>query len=140
MADAAQRIGARLAGLAAEGADAATIASEASSAWRAIEAALTPVVGEGGFAALLSRCVQDTRRHHPWLAWRRDPDAGDGLVVLQAAFAGRGAADTLAAATALLECFCGLMNSLVGAALTERLLRNVEPVSTRGTDAEDDPR
>jgi hypothetical protein len=137
MADAAQRILARLAGLATDGADAATLAGEATTNWRAIEAALTPILGSGGFSALFLRSVHDTRRQFPWLTWQRE--SPDGLVLLHATLASREPAETLAVITVLLQCFCGLLTSLIGDALTERLLRTVEPAPNRGHAAEDHP-
>jgi hypothetical protein len=134
-----QRKGSGLAGLAAAGADAATMAAEATAVWRAIEAALTPIVGTRGFAALLSRCVHDARLQFQWLSWPRDTDSGDGLAQLHSTLALRGPVDTLAVITALLQCFCGLLTSLIGAALTERLLLTVEPAPACGHAAEDDP-
>jgi hypothetical protein len=139
MADAAQRISTRLAGLASAGGDAADVAAEAMLGWRAIQAVLVPIVGERGFAALLHRSLHDTRLQFPWLAWQRDSPRSDGLVLLRAALAGRSADDTVAATTALLHCFCGLLTSLIGAELTDRLLCTVDPAPARGAAAEDDP-
>jgi hypothetical protein len=137
VADAAQRISAQLTEIATAGADAAAMAQSATRIWRSVEAALVPVVGTRGFAALLSRCILDMRREFPWLAWQRDAEQADGIALLQAALAAREPADILAVTTALLKFFCGLLTSLIGAALTERLLRTVESAPNRGHAAEE---
>jgi hypothetical protein len=139
MADAAQRVHARLVALAADGADTATLSAAAIADWRAIEAALVPIVGARGFAALFARSLHDTRRTFPWLEWQRNPEPAAGLDQLQQRLASRDSEDILAATTALLQCFCGLLTSLIGAALADRLLSGVASAPD-GPAAEEVPR
>lgn len=62
----------RLVQLAAEGADAARIADEAVSTWRGVDAALSPIIGQRGVAALFKRSLFLIRPAHAWLATVQD--------------------------------------------------------------------
>lgn len=123
MDSAAQQIEARLAQLAIQGADARQIARAAIQTWRAIDAALSPIVGPRGVAALYRRSLYLTHRDHPSLTsvaeGAREPGDFDSL---QAALAQQTSANAAAANGALLHAFTTLLASLIGAALAERLL------------------
>jgi hypothetical protein len=139
MSEAAQRMQARLAGLLDAGWDASQIAAAAAQDWRSIEGALAPVVGARGFAALLARSLRDIGGDFPWAASPRGAAGDDTLAALQLALSRHTPAETIAANAALLHCFCAVLGSLIGAALTERLLHSVGGTSNRGEPAQESP-
>ena len=113
-----------LAQLAQEGASAERIASLAISVWRDIDAALCPIVGWQGFAALYKRSLHLTRAAHPWLAAMQDSASQPGRFdALQAALSQQAPPVAVAAHDALLQTFNDLLVRLIGATLTARLLR-----------------
>jgi hypothetical protein len=119
--------------------DPVSIAGELARIVEDIEAVLTPILGVRGVAALYQRCVHLTRAQHKWLA-----DAAEvaqptiDLPALTSAFVSQAPAEANAAANALLHAFHDLLASLIGHALSARLL---DPVWTRarGRLAEKDP-
>jgi hypothetical protein len=129
MQSTADRIHARVAQLVARGASAAEIASATAEDWRAIEAALSPIVGGRGFIAILHRSMHllgplaevATTDPDPIAAWQR-------------ALAARSAADASESGARLLDEFCNLLVALIGGSLTERLLRPVwdRPTTSAG--------
>jgi hypothetical protein len=117
---------------------AAQIAAAMVAIWQEIDAALTPVVGKGGVAALYKRTLYLTGMVHPWLASRReDLSTGVDLVALNAVLSQQANAAAAAAGNDFLQTFHGLLASLVGPALTERLLRSVWGSPSRGLPAQD---
>jgi hypothetical protein len=106
--------------------------------WGEIDAALHPVIGHRGVAALYHRSLTLCAASHPWL---RIADAGVPAAVdpaaLCVALEEQAAAEALAGATALLHAFHELLASLVGASLTDRLLRAVWAQSPRASSAQD---
>jgi hypothetical protein len=100
---------------------------------------LRPIIGQGGVLALLQRSAHVAAVHHPWL--RADLGA-DGLAGVDAAdiaavLARQDAAQALACGSRLLDTFHDLLTSLIGASLTERLLRPVwgpPPISAPAQD------
>ena len=130
--------------LAAQAAGARQIADAASATWRGVDAALSPVIGQRGVAALYRRSLVLTGREHPCLS---DVRAGtdDALApAVSAVFAslhtvlslqaGETAAD---AQDALLQTFCDLLGSLIGAPLTERLLQPIRDNLSSGPAVQD---
>ena len=110
----------------AHGADAAQIAGAVVSAWREIDAALSPILGHQGVAALYKRSLHLTASAYPWLAETfKGAHAAMDLPELESVFAQQGDGDAAAAGGALLQTFDDLLASLVGPKLTERLLRSV---------------
>lgn len=103
-------------------------AAEAVAAWERIHAALHPIIGHGGVDALLKRCIYLVRTEHPWLTAAQDSvgPAGD-YTALGAAFARRHSAEAALAQDALLAALCGLLGSLIGSSLTERLIGFATP-------------
>jgi hypothetical protein len=123
----------------AEDADAAQIARAVVATWQAIDAALAPIIGTQGVAALYKRSLSLTAALHPWLA---DMPAGVqatmNLEALEAVFAQQGSGDAVVGGNALLQTFHQLLGSLVGPSLTERLLRSVWAAdSSHGAPAQD---
>ena len=121
-----QRIQASLARLAAQDASVEQIAQAAVATWRDIDAALSPIIGQRGVAALFMRSLHLSRAHYPWLTMAAEsiPPQND-FTALQTAVAQQTCADAMAANAALLQNFTDLLANLIGASLTERLLRSV---------------
>jgi hypothetical protein len=126
----AQRVG--------DDADAAQIAAAIIAIWNDIDDALTPIVGPLGVVALYKRSLHLTSAAFPWLAAPRDgePRTLDPSA-LTTLLAQRGSADAAAAGSAFLQTFHELLASLVGPALTERLLRDAWANTSSGLPAQD---
>ncbi|MGI9024323.1 MAG: hypothetical protein ACR2GP_01875 [Burkholderiaceae bacterium] len=115
-----------LAQVAATGVDASQIADIAFSTWRGIDAALSPIIGQRGVAALFKRSLYLARAPHPCLASVYDGELGPGeFASLRIALSQQTSADASAANAALLQTFHDLLANLIGATLTEQLLRPV---------------
>lgn len=129
----AQRLNAMVEHLAAQGASASSIADAAVAIWRDVEDALSPIIGCSGVAALYRRSLHLARGTHPCLV---DTDGADrepaGFPALHRVLCLQSAADAVAANDALLQTFYDLLASLVGATLTERLLRSVQDAHSAG--------
>jgi len=115
------------------GADAGVehVADAVAGIWREIEQALTPIIGARGVAALFNRSLKLVSDTHPWLAAARGGalDAVDAAA-LRAALLQQPADVAAAGGAALFQSFHDLLASLVGAPLTQRLLRAVWAPST----------
>jgi len=132
---------AALARQAADGAEASTLAASITSTWQQIEQALTPILGARGVAALFKRALFLTNDRFPWmeeaLAAVEAPGEhsaldGFGLVL------GRQSAEAAAAGGgAFLSTFHGVLISMIGATLTERLLQSVWGTLSSGPPAQD---
>jgi hypothetical protein len=115
------------------------IAERTFATWRRFDVALAPIIGRGGVAALYRRSLFLTRSAYPWL-----PGVHEGALApvefmdLQAAVSLRTAAEAQAATDALGETFRGLLTELIGASLTERLLRHALVPPTHGDPVQDD--
>lgn len=119
-------------------ASAAQVAAAVVAVWHEIDAALAPIVGPRGVAALYQRSLHLARAAHPWLAGASAGlhDALD-LAALDVVLARQDSASAAAASNALLQTFHDLLGSLVGASLTERLLRCVWANTSSGSPAQD---
>ncbi len=106
--------------------------------WLESAAALDPIIGERGVAALLNRSLKLVSASHPWLAAGRGGalDAVDPAA-LEAALLLRPSAEAADGGAALFQAFRDLLVSLVGTALTTRLLHSVWTPSTGDTPAQD---
>ena len=92
-----------------------------SAFWKRARARLVPVIGESGFRILFARSLHLARREHAWLA--RTPVAAEEVFDdLQASFDARPRNEAQAADRALTGHFIALLHSLIGVALTGRLL------------------
>ena len=99
------------------------VADAAVAQWRAVVAALAPIIGSHGVAALYYRSLHLAAKVHPWLAHERGADAPPiDLVALRSLVAGRDAASAAEGSDFLLRTFMELLAGLVGVSLTERLL------------------
>ncbi len=102
------------------------IAEAVVSTWHALDAALAPIIGLRGAAALYQRSVFVTSRKHAWLAaLHEEIDGRIDSAALKSLFSQQRDDDAAAAAEALLQTFHELLASLVGHSLTSRLLRSV---------------
>jgi hypothetical protein len=122
----------------AQDTDAAGIAAAVVARWEAIDAALRPVVGGRGVAALYGRSLTLAGARHPWLLACRPglPQLLDTSALHQALLQ-QPAAEASAAGTTLSDAFRGLLNSLIGAPLAERLLRDASPPASTAAAAKD---
>jgi hypothetical protein len=120
------RIALAVAQRAGQGADAARIASSVCAFWEQIEAALAPLVGQRGVAALYRRSLYLAAVGHPWLEPPEDPQPALDLTALNSMLARQNSAEEAAAGgVAMLQAFQTLLTSLIGSSLTERLLDTV---------------
>ncbi len=108
------------------GASSQDVAEAVVAAFRGIDEALKPVLGQRGVAALYKRTLHLASRAHPWLPVVQENvpievDVGPlGTLLAQ-----QTAADASDAGIRLLQGFCALLTGLIGLSLTERLLRSV---------------
>ena len=122
----AQLLHAPVAALASDGAEASRVAAAVLVSWRAIDAALAPIVGRGGLSALYRRSVKLAQAEHPWLP---EPPLGEGpdpFTDLHVALSDRPPADSAAAHRSMLQSFCDVLDTLIGASLTNRILLPVQ--------------
>ena len=102
------------------------VAVSVAASCRDIEDALTPIVGTRGVAALLNRSVHLAGQTHVWLNEIKEGlHATVDLQALTALLARQSPATAAAGGGLLLHSFHELLASLIGASLTERLLRSV---------------
>ena len=133
-----RRTAAPLAQRVAKDANAEQIASALVATWQEIDAALAPILGRHGVAALYKRSIHLTGATHPWLAnTHKGLQTTIDFVALKSEFAQQSSADAASAGSALLHTFYDLLTSLVGLSLTERLLRSVWANTSRGPPAQD---
>jgi len=120
------------------GASSDQIAELTAAACRGIDAALTPIVGRLGAAALLNRSLHLTARTHGWLAAQ-----GEGnqmaldVAALQSALAQQTSAEAAASSVLFLTTFNDMLIKLIGASLAERLLRSVWATFLSGPSVQD---
>ena len=116
-----------LAHRAGAGAGATQVAQAVGALLQEIDRVLCPIIGKGGVLALLQRSVHLSAVQYPWLPTGLGAGglAGVDATVLTAVLARQDAVQALACGDALLTTFHGLLTSLIGASLTERLLRPV---------------
>lgn len=141
MRNEAKPIQAGIAQWAANGVDADRIANAAASTWSDIDAALSPIIGHRGVAALYRRSLHLTRSDHACLAPVHEGELPPGdFGPLRAALSKQTSVDAAAAHGALLQVFCDLLTNLIGASLTGQLLRSVLDNLTGGNAAQDTTR
>ena len=132
------RLTAPLAHRVAEGADSRQIAAAINALWTDIEAALQPIVGSRGVAALFKRTLHLTAARHAWLATLKSgsDDAVD-MGHLTALFTAQQPPVASAAGNALFENFRELLVTLIGVPLSERLLQTAWSNSSSAAPAQD---
>ena len=108
------------------GADATQVAAAVVGTFGEIDAALAPIVGPRGVAALYMRSLFLATTDHPWLAGAQGGNPTElDVTPLQSVLARQGSAEAATGGGAVLQTFHDLLASLVGSSLTERLLRSV---------------
>jgi hypothetical protein len=113
-----------------------SLTTKVVSVWRDIDVALAPIIGHRGVAALFGRSLHLIRADFPWLP-APDESSVDRIdfASLQSTLSQQTSADVVALSGSLLQKFAELLTNLIGASLTERLLRPVVDVHSTG-DAE----
>jgi len=133
MLRAAVRIQSSLAKRAAAGWNTESIAAMVVSIWCDIDAALAPIIGHRGVAALFHRTLHLLRHDYPWLtassASLADPM---NFAALQPTLLQQTSENVVAANGALLEKYLEQLASLIGESLTERLLHAVVDIHSPG--------
>jgi len=115
-----------LARLAAGGADVQQIAGHAAQIWRSVDAALSPIIGQRGVAALFRRSMLLASEAHVSLATALDDaDALGGMAAFRATLERQSSAEAIATNGAVLQVFLDLLASLIGESLTDRLLQSL---------------
>lgn len=111
---------------ASDGADALQLAEFIVSAWQAIEASLSPIIGQRSVAILYKRSFYLASRKHSWLMnMHEGMRTTMNLEALKADLVEHTNFEIAAAAGAALQMFYEVLTNLVGASLTEKLLQSV---------------
>lgn len=119
-------------------ADIAKTAHAIISILQDIEAALTPVIGQQGVAALYRRSLHLCGSTHPRLTGPCDRvQAGQVLTALKSVLVEQSEADALFFGQMLLTIFYELLTTLIGPSLTARLLRGVWEPSLSDTPSQE---
>jgi hypothetical protein len=138
MRNEARDVQSSVARLATGGGNAEQIADAAVATWCDVDAALSPVIGHRGVAALYKRSLHLTRAAHACLAPVHEGELQPGeFGALHATLSQQTSQDAAAAHGALLQAFCDLLTHLIGASLTEQLLRAVLDKLSGGNAAQD---
>jgi hypothetical protein len=121
------------------GADPQGIADASVAVWIAVDAALAPVIGARGSAALYKRCLHLTRVSHPLLsgAYIAASPPGD-YSALAAVLSQQTPSDAAAAHDAMLQTFTDLLADLIGRSLTRRLLQAAWSPNSYGNAVQDE--
>lgn len=123
-----------------DGADSTKLADAAVAHWHAIDAALSPIIGKLGVAALYDRSLFLAVKSHPWLAHEHASNAhGIDLPALRAVLVGRDASEISEGNATSLQAFMKLLAGLVGPSLAERLLGPLWIPPATGTAEQDTP-
>lgn len=122
-------------------ADIATVAEAIASILQAMDAALSPIIGQQGVAALYRRSLHLCVSKHSRLAGTYDSvQAFPDLTALKSVLVEQSEADALFFGEVLLTTFYELLTTLIGPSLTARLLRDVwEPTSSDTPSQENSP-
>ena len=106
--------------------DAARVAEAMVSVWREIDAALRPVIGRRGLAALLARSLHLNAAAHPCLAGMAEHVEGPiEVIALRSVMALQDVGELTVACNALSQTFHELLQSLIGDSLAEQLLGSI---------------
>ena len=129
-------IAAHLAHRVGQGADAEQIADTVVATWHAIDGVLNPIIGERGVAALYKRSLHLSSPVHPWLEGVHEGvQATIDLAPLKSVLARQSSSDAAAGGGRLLQTFHELLVTVIGASLSERLLRPVWAVPSKTASA-----
>lgn len=120
------------------GANAGQIADASVAVWRAVDGALSPIVGRRGIAALYKRSLHLVLTDYPWLAAAyEDALQPAEFAALRAALLLQTAQNAAAAHDATLQAFRDLLDNLIGRSLTQRLLQTVGDQPSSGEAVQD---
>jgi hypothetical protein len=109
-------------------ADATALAAAALRAYGTLAGQLSLLIGDGGVRALTARSLHLVRRDFPWVARAQEPDGPEGpFAQLGISLARQEPAVAREAAAAALATLGGLLETLIGEALTIRVLRAAWP-------------
>jgi hypothetical protein len=109
------------------------IADAYISAWENIDAALCPILGHLGVAALYKRSLFLASSTHSWLGGtHEDASATIDFGALRALLTLQSSANAVAGGHAHLQTFYDLLAGLIGPSLTERLLSSVWAIPSGG--------
>lgn len=137
----AERIQSSLSKRAAAGCDSGLMASLVVSIWRDLDAALAPIIGHRGVAALFYRTLHLIRHDYPWLtASHVSMTEPMDFAALQSTLSQQISTHVVAANDALLQKFLEQLASLIGESLVERLLRAVVDTHSPGDAAQEPSR
>lgn len=126
LSEESRRIVASLAHRIGPKADVAKVAQVIIATLQGLDAALTPVIGQQGVAALYRRSLHLCASNHPRLAATYDrAQAGMDLIALKSVLIEQSETDALFFGEVLLTTFYELLTTLIGPSLTVRLLRGV---------------
>jgi len=114
--------------------DARAAAEATISTWRQMNSLLAPVIGTQGVDVIFRRALYLTSKTFPWLA--SGEESGDSAVSLASRLEHRCADDVAEAGCTLLVCFTELLATLIGDALTERVLGPVWAFSLSSSEQE----
>ena len=119
-------------------AGAAQLADASVETWREIDAALAPIIGQRGVGALYTRSLHLTEPAHSWLAKIIEvPQPALDVEALRTVLSNQPSAEAADASGAVLQTFHALLTQLIGAPLTEQLLRSVWARFLSGEAAQD---
>ncbi|MFM9915542.1 MAG: hypothetical protein ACKVOX_07020 [Rhizobacter sp.] len=119
-------------------AQASQIADAIEATWLEIDEALAPIVGQRGLVALYKRSLYLTASAHPWLGGLQDGmQSTMDLDGLKSVVSQQSSAHAAAGGCDLFSAFHGLLESMVGPSLTERLLRSVWALHPQGSAEQD---
>lgn len=136
--EASSDIAALLAGAVSDGASSRQVAGMVTAAFRGIDQALMPIIGQRGVAALYKRSMHLAGQAHPWLPRSREGvHPAMDVTALTTELALQSASAAAAAGGQLLQTFCELLISLIGPSLTDRLLRPVWATLLSGASAQE---
>ena len=114
------------------------IAAKLAALWQAFDATLNPVIGKRGVTALYGRSRHLAARNHAWMLTGHDPAlASFHATALRDATAQQSADEAAAGALALCTAFHGLLASLIGPTLTDRMLQGLWPPTMGDTPKQD---
>lgn len=119
--------------------DAVSAADEAVRRWSAIDAALSPIIGMRGVAALYRRSVTVARSKHPALNSVHVSERGTApFQSLHDALVQSSSNDAASANAALVATFTGLLGQLIGVKLTAQLLGQSDGIKPGTSKLNDD--
>ncbi|GGK10069.1 hypothetical protein GCM10011394_19390 [Luteimonas terricola] len=109
------------------------IAARTVALWTEVARVLVPIIGQRGMSALYERALHLAAAQHRWLGQARGEDGELPVFSSLARAASEQAVDdAIASVTTLFETFDRLLVTLIGASLTERLLKPIWDVPSAG--------